>query len=208
MDNTQLADVLKTHLDNDISTEAKSIIEDAIYRINNIGKYISKLFKRGTTLAVSACPAFTVTENNLADSFKEIREREEGKGNPEPWFDDDIYKWFKGITVPAITAEFTSTIQRFTKTVIHEQVLDEAEKLSIKKIYTLLEAKMVIHQAILKGEVDVKGTAVIAYFKVDGNDTLYRFGAYRIVDDQLSFSVFKVNLDRKYFSGDGACFSN
>ncbi len=208
MNNIELVDALKLHLNNGISNEATTILEEAIYRITNIGKYNSKIFKRGTTLTVSSCEQFTISEKSVNDSWEEIRKRENGKGTPTPSFDDDIWDWFKKKTIPAIKQNFTGTIQRFTETVSHRQILDEAEKLSIKKIYSWLEAKRIIHQAILQGEVDVRGTSVIAYFKVEGNDTLYRFSAYRCGGDRLSVIVSGVDLEDKYGAGDGACFSN
>lgn len=208
IENNELATTLESHVNGNISTEAKTILEDAIYRIKNIGKYISNVFKKGTTLNVQTAETFTVSEKSLEGLWKNIIAREKEKSNPKPWIDSDILGWFDGKTMPAIANEFTSTIQRFTQTLTHEQILNEAEKLSVKKIYSWLEAIKIIEQAVLMGEVDVKGLGVIVYFKVDYNDTVYRFHAYRNDDGQLRVYVYGLDLGFKWNAGCGASFSN
>ncbi|MBP6908675.1 MAG: hypothetical protein KBB75_02535 [Candidatus Pacebacteria bacterium] len=197
MKNDELATTLESHLESGITAEAK-----------NIGKYVSSLFTRGTTLTVQPESALTISEENMNDSWKKIATREKEKGNPDPWFDEDIWKWFKGVTIPAIANEFTSTIQRFTQTLTHKQILDEAEKMAIKKVYTWLEAKRIIENAILAGEVETRGIGIIAYFKVEGNENFYRFLAWRHWDDRLKVGVCKVRSGKELDAGYGACCSN
>ncbi len=208
IENNELAAILESHVNGNISAEAKTILQDAIYRIKNIGKYISNVFKKGITLTVQATETFTVSEKSLEGLWKNIIAREKDKKNPEPWFDDDILGWFDGKTMPSITAESSSTIQRFTQTLTHAQILQEAENLSIKKIYSWLEAIKIIEQAVLMGEVDVKGLGVIVYFKIDGDDTVYRFYAGRSGGGRLSVSVNEYFPSFEWDAGDGASFSN
>ena len=208
MNNDELATTLESHLRNGISAEAKSILQDAIARIKNIGKYTSSLFTRGATLTVQPKGAFHIVEKNVNDSWKNIIAREKEKLNPYPWFDEDIWKCFNGVTIPAITNEFTSTIQRFTQTLTHKQILEEAEKMSIKKVYTWLEAKQIIENAIFAGEIETRGIGIIAYFKVEGNENFDRLRAWRDDDGRLRVGVHEVGLVEEWIAGRGACFSN
>lgn len=208
MTNEELVVALQPFLENSISAEATNILTDAIDRIKNIGKYISSLFKRGTTITIQPEAGITISESWVNDSWKTITTREKEKGNPDPWLDEDIWKWFKGNTIPAITSQTTSVIWRFAETLTYKQILEEAEKLSIKKIYTYLEAKRLIEHAILSGEIDVKGKGVVAYFRVEGNGNFYRFSAWRFEDDQLKVGVSKVSPLGDLGAGFGAFFSN
>jgi len=205
--NKDFATTLESHLTLDISKEAKTILEEAIYQIKAIGTYVSKLFKRGKSLTIQPTPAFTIIEENVNDSWKKVRERESERANPTPSFDNDIWKWFKDIIIPEIPFEHHGTIQRFTQTLNHQQILAESEKLFVKKIYSWLEAKKYIEEVILAGEVDVKGLGVIVYFKVEGNDTLYRFHAYRDGVDKLHVNVNKGHGTFDWYADNGAVFS-
>jgi len=168
----------------------------------------SKLLTKGTVLTISAQARLVVNEENVNALFAEVLAREEQKENLTPWRDGDIVNWFKGKEIPAIAAQFESAIYRFTKTLSHELILDEAKRMGIQKIYTYTEALATVIKGILTGEVDENGTGIIAYFKVDGNDQLYRFLAWRYDDGQLDVLVDRVDLGSEFDAGIGACFSN
>ncbi len=208
IENNELATTLESHLSLGVTPEAQTILEDAIYRIKNIGKYISYVFKKGTTLTVQPAETFTVSEKSLEGLWKNIIAREKEKSNPKPSICINILGWFDGKTMPAIATEFTSAIQRFTQTLTYKQVLNEAERLSVKKIYSWLEAIKIIEQAVLKGEVDVKGLGVFVYFKIDADDTLYFFHVCRNNGGRLNVFVFELNSEDAWDAGDGASFSN
>jgi len=170
--------------------------------------FTSKLLTKSTTLTIPAHASIVVTTGNINAILAEVLAREKEKENPEPWIDDDITDWFEDKTMPAIDQPFDSTIYRFNESMTHGSILNEAERTGIKKIYHFTEALMIALRGVLAGEVDEKGTGIIAYFKVDGNDQLYRFLAWRFDDGQLFVDVDKVYLGRWYDAGNGACFSN
>jgi hypothetical protein len=181
--------------DTTLVPEEKTFLQNVITQLENFGKFISDLFKRTTKLVVAKHDSLKISKKNEKELWQVIEEREEKAGNVKPWHDNDIVEYFDGQLIPA-TDGVTATISRFTKTLTHTQILNEGDRLGIKKIHTWLEAYLLIRQAVLNNEVDVKGTGVIAYFKVKDNDTLYRFIAFRDVDGQLSVNVSKVNPGR------------
>jgi len=168
----------------------------------------SKLLAKGTVLTISAQARLVVTKGNIRALLEEVVHREKKNENPTSWIDNDITSWFENQTMPAIYDPFDSTIYRFTKTLSHESILDEAKRTGIYKIHTYTEALAITIKGILAGEVDEKGTGIVVYFQVDGNERLYRFSAWRRDCGRLSVLVLKVNLNDKYDAGGGACFSN
>lgn len=192
--------------DNTLLPNEKTFLQNVITQIENIGKYISELFKKTVSLFVAEHDMFEITAKRENELWKAIEKREDEKGNPTPWHDDDIAGWFTGKCIVGIVNGITSNIYRFTQKITNRQILEEGEKMGVKQIYTWLEARLLIQQAILNGEVDVKGTGVIVYFKIDGNDTLYRFVTWRYVGGQLGVYVSLVRLDGECDAGDGVCF--
>ena len=177
-----------------------------IFRIEEV--YESKLFQKTNTISISENPEpFTINGDAVMVFLGLIIEREAKLKNPDPSIDSDIWGYFKNKTVLGFKG-FTTTVYRFLSNLNHRQILEEAENTGIKKIYTFLEGLSIIRKVILSGGVDKKGTGIIVYFKIEGNDTLCRFHAFRHDDGQLYVYVIRVNLDNEWYAGHGACFSN
>ncbi len=197
---------------NGYSEDEKALIRETLAEIKQRQQpFTSDLFRRTVVLTVPKVPTeLTVSKQTLNEFWNPVREHETEKGNPTPSFDDDIWGWdaFKGKTMPAIPEDVSTTLYRFLKTLSHRQILDEGEAKKIKKIYNWREALHITREAILNNEVDIRGTAVITYFKVPGVDTLFRFSAFRFDDGQLGVDVVEVGLDSKYDAENGVCFSN
>ena len=171
--------------------------------------FTSKLLTKSTVLTISAHPAtLVVNKENIKALLEEVMSRERQKENPTPWIDDDIVGWFANQTMPAIDQPFDSAIYRFNNIITNGSILDEAEKTGVKKIYTYTESLKIALKGVLSGEVDEKGTGITAYFQVHGNDSLFRFTAWRLGDGRLDVGVDEVSLVSKCDAGDGACFSN
>jgi len=171
--------------------------------------FVSEWFHKGTVLNIVASTAeLVVSEEEHNEFWQEIKIRETERANPNVSIDDDIWKWFKGQKIPGFAEAFVSVIYRFLKTITHRQILDEAEKKGIKKIYTLKQARAIIKAAIFAGEVDALNKSVFAYFMIDGNTILYRLNAFRLVDGWLRVSVHEVHVSDEWDPEDGACFSN
>lgn len=210
--NKALVSDLESKLDS-VTSEAKKIIEDAINRIKNIGKYVSEFLKGGTIFTVGLVPELVINEANIRQSLEKVIQREKAQGNKlEVSIDNDIWSWgiMKGKIMLPIEKKFNARIYRFTQRVTHAKVQEEAGKLLIKKDWNIAEAWNIIIAGILAGEVDVNGTGIFAYFtvKVQGVDVLYRFYAYRGDDGQLSVFVRKVNRDLEWPAGFGVVLSN
>jgi hypothetical protein len=190
------------------------IVDEFIRFINNgchliIDGFVSKVFKKTNIINIPKnSKSFIVRENSVINFLKPVLKREKELENPDPYIDNDLWKYFDGKTVPGIPVDLTSVIYRFLVNLNHGQILDEATRFGIMKFYTYLEGLSIIKKAILSGEVDKKGTGIIVFFKVEGIDTLYRFAAFRYDDGQLTVDVNKVYLGTEWNAGDGACFSN
>ena len=173
------------------------------------GKFVSKIFRKTTVLSIKQdTKEFTVNESSVMEFLGSIIERERELKNPTPWIDNDIWNYFINKVIPGIIKDFTMTIYRFITSLTHKQILDEAEKMGIKKVYSFLEGLFIVREAVLSGEVDEKGKGIIVYFKVEGIDTSYRFVAWRFADGQLGLGVSGVASGRGDGAGYGACFSN
>ncbi len=197
----------KLEKNNNLANRFKKFWQDIQKEDAGESDFTSELFEKTITLSISACAEMTISEASDTAFWETIRERERNRGAVALSFDGDMWKWFKGTTIPASTA-FDAAIYRFKQSMTHSQILEEGEAQGVKRVYTYTEAKSLIREAILQGEVDAVGKAVIAYFKVAGNDTLYRFDAWRGGDGSLDVNVNEVDLGSKYDSGDGVCFSN
>ena len=209
--NSELATTLESHLETGITPEARTILQDAIYRILNIGKYISTLFKRGTTLTIPPTEELIINEENIRKSLSKVIQREKDRGNKmDTWIDTNIWNWdaLKNVTMPKILKSFTSTIHRFLQILSHQQIRDEADKLAVQKDWNISEAWNIIIAGILAGEVDAKRTGILADFKIEGNETIFHFYACRLDDGGLKVYVIKANLDSEWRAGDGVCLSN
>lgn len=199
---------------NSLSSAEDTVFENLVRFINNgcrllVDGFVSKLFQKTNTIKVEKnLESFTVKENSVKDFLKTVIKREKELKNPEPYIDNDLWNYFNGKTIPGFIEDLVSTIYRFLVNLTHGQILEEAESTGIKKVYTYLEGLSIIRQAILDGEVDKRGTGILVYFKVEGIDTLCRFGAFRGDDGQLYVSVRETNLGREWDAGRGACFSN
>ena len=213
IENSELATTLESHLETGITPEARTILQDAIYRILNIGKYISTLFKRGTTLTIEPTEELVINEKNIRKSLAKVIQREKDRGNEiEVYIDNDIWNWdaLKNVTMPKIIKSFTSVIHHFLQTLSHKQIRNEADKLAVQKDWNIAQAWNIIIAGILAGEVDTKGTGIFAYFtlNVDGKDILFRFNACRDGDGELGVDVFTTPLDIEWDAGNGTCLSN
>lgn len=170
---------------------------------------VSKVFKKTTVVNVAKNPkSFKIQEKSVMNFLELVIKREKELKNPTPYVDNDIWKYFKDQVIPGFVKDFSSVICRFLENLTHKQILDEAENLGIKKVYSFLEALSVIRQAILNGEVDEKGKGIVVYFEIKGNNSLYRFNAGRYGDGRLGVSVGKVHSGSTWDAGCGACFSN
>lgn len=210
--NEALVSVLEARL-GFVSPEAKNIIEDTINRIKNIGKYISEFLKRGTILTIEPAPELIINEASIRQSLEKVIEREKTRGNKlEVYIDNDIWGWksLKDKTMPSIEKPFKATIYRFTQTVIHAKIREEADKLSVQKDWNISEAWNITMAGILAGEVDINGAGIFAYFtmKVNNEDTLCRFRVYRHDVGQLNVNIDKVHQDSLWSAGDGVVLSN
>lgn len=198
--------------------DGKRVVKNLVRFINNGcnmvvngAKIISNLFQKTTVVTIPRSPKdFVINEDSVTKSLQSIMTREAEKGNPTPSIDNDIWNYFLDQTVPGVLRKITTVVYRFLSMLSHQQILEEAENLGIKRIYSYMEALHIIRKVILIGEVDQKGTGVIVYFnlKIDGKDVLYRFYAYRSDDGQLRVRVYRVRLASECDAGDGACFSN
>ena len=198
--------------------DGKKIVKNLVRFINNGcnmvvngAKIISNLFQKTTTVTIQKSPKdFIINEDSVMEKLQSIMTREAEKGNPVPSIDNDIWNYFDNQTVPGVIRGITTVVYRFLSQLSHQRILEEAENLGIKRIYSYLEALHIIRKVILLGEVDQKGTGVIVYFsfKIDGKDALYRFDAFRGDDGRLGLGVFRVYLDDGYDAGNGVCLSN
>lgn len=200
--------------------DGKRIVKNLVRFINNGcnmvvngAKIISNLFQKTTTTTISRSRSprdFTINKDSVMKFLQSVMTRETERGNPTPSIDNDIWDYFLNQTVPGVLRKITTVVYRFLSKLSHGQILEEAENLGIKRIYSYLEAFHIIRKVILLGEVDKKGTGVFVYFnfKIDGKDVFYRFLAYRNGDGKLIVHVYKVLLDHGYGAGLGACFSN
>lgn len=196
-----------------VTSEARTILEDATNRIKNIGKYVSEFLKRGTTLIIEPASELVINEVNIRHSLERVVEREKSHGNKKDvWIDNDIWNWdaLKGRTMTAIEKQFNTTIYRFTQQVAHAKVREESDKLMVKKDWNISEAWNIAIVGILAGEVDTNGTGIFTYFtvKVQGEDVLYRFLASRDDDGKLYVSVLRVFQDYEWHPGRGVVLSN
>lgn len=210
--NEVLASDLKSKLDS-VTSEARAILEDAINRIKNITKYVSEFLKRGTILTVGSAPELVVNEANILQSLEKVIQREKSRGNKKDVsIDKDIWSLdaLKGVKMTAVQEQFGATIHRFTQKVTHAKVLEEADKLMVKKDWNISEAWNIIIAGILAGEVDTNGTGIFAYFtvKVQDEDILYRFRASRAYNGQLYVYVSLVHQDIMWDAGDGVVLGN
>lgn len=172
-----------------------------------ISKFISSLFLKTISLnIVGRKESFTVSENSVKDLLKKVFERELKIKKPTPYVDNNIWSWFLGKIIPGFK-NFSSTIYRFLQNLTHRQILAEAEKTGVKKIYSYFEALSVICEVVLNGEVDEKGKGIMVYFQVEGINKQYRFRAYRDDGGQLDLYVCEVILDNEWPARGGACFS-
>jgi hypothetical protein len=196
--------VLRGNFANFLKNEEKK--EKFLKLLEDCKEFTSNIFQKTITISVSfSDDIFTITENSVKNLLKEVLTREAEKGNLGPYIDNDIWGWFKNESIQFF-GNFSFTVYRFLSNLTHGQILEEAEKTGVKKIYTWLEAFLVVKEAVLKGEVDQKGTGIIVYFEI--KNKLYRFHAYRFDDGQLRVRVDEVSLSLGLDAGDGACFSN
>lgn len=196
--------------------DGKRVVKNLVRFINNGcnlvvngARIISSLFQKTTAIIISKNPKdFTINKDSVMKFFQSVMAKEDEKGNPTSFIDNDIWNYFLNKTVPGVLRKFTTTVYRFLQNLTHEKILKEADSLGIKKIYSYLEALSIIRKAILLGEVDKKGTGIIVYFKIEGIDTLCRFDAYRGGGGRLRVGVGGVGLVSEWSAGSGACFSN
>lgn len=207
--NKALVVELESKLDS-VTPEAKTILEDTIFRIKNIGKFL----KRGTLLTIEQAPELVINETNIRQSLEKVIEREKDRLNTfEVCIDHNIWNWdvLKGKTMPGIEKQFNATIHRFTQTITHAKIREEADKLSVKKDWNISEAWNIVIAGILAGEVDVKRAGIFAYFtvKVNSEDVLYRFSAFRInSNDALYVTVYEVFQDYEQRASNGVALSS
>jgi len=169
----------------------------------------STSLRKSTVLTILPTPAMLVNKENTDALFAELNASEKKGGNPTPRVDADITTLFEGQTMPGIDKPFESAIYRFNNDVTHRSILDEAEKMGVKKIYSYTEAIRIVLLSIEFDEVKQKNKSLIVYFKVNGNEQLYSFDAWRDNDRQLNVILNEVNLGHfGHDAGDGVCFSN
>jgi|GEM_PF-1794596 len=196
-----------------VTPEARSILEEAISRIKNIGKYIPEFLKRGTILTIEPAPKLIISEASIRQSLEKVIKREKTSGNKlEVYIDSDIWGWesLKGAIMPSIEKPFKAKIHRFTQPVTHVKIREEADKLFVQKDWNISEAWNIIIAGILAGEVDQNGNGIFAYFtvKVNNEDILYRFSAGRRDDGRLFVLVNEVRQDGVWDAGNGAVLGN
>ncbi len=214
----KIAKIIKTKIQNailELDNENDTIFDSFVGWINNdcklqkvVSSFSSLLLLKTVSLKIGGQKGnFKPTESSVKNFLKKVFEREAELGNPTPSIDGDIWGWFSGKVMPGFQ-KFITTVYRFIKNLTHRQILEEAERTEVKKIYTYLEALSVIREAILSGEVDEKGKGIIAYFQVEGINKQYRFDAYRHDHGQLNLNVLEVAQVSEWRAGACACFSN
>lgn len=181
--NGQFEFVRKLLAINTLSSAEDTVFENFVRFINNecrllVDGLVSKLLQKASVInKVENNPkSFRIEENSVKDFLQSVVKREKELKNLDPYLDNDLWNYFK-----------TSTYQFLTQ----RQILSEAEKTGIKKVY--LEGLSKIRRAILDGQVDKKGAGITVYFTVtvDGVNSLYHFRAFRYVDCQLRVRVDK-----------------
>lgn len=166
---------------------------------------IPKVFKKTTVVNITKSPkTFEIQEKSVMNFLEPIIKREKELKNPTPIIDRDFWIYFNNCISLGFVKDFSSTIYKFIVNLTHRQIIEEADNLGIKKVYSYLEALSVIRQAILNGEVDKKEARIIVFFKK--NDTLFRIRAHRDAVGCLNLRFDKVGLDDFFDAGDGACF--
>ena len=150
----------------------------------------SKTFEPTGLLLVPACDEEMVSKESQKLFWEPVYKRELERGAYAHNIEPSLQYYPPGEKIPAVK-EFETVIYRLKETKYHGQVLQNSEASKIKRIYNYAQARCILRESILQGEVDVAGVTMVVYFKSEvGNQTQYLL-AYRSSDDDnyLTFSV-------------------
>lgn len=188
------------------SQEEKTKLQSFIDSLMAIVHFFSDLFTKSTKLTIAPVGDITPTEQSIKyEFFAEVNNREKEKGNPVVWYDNDLWRWFPTKEL-GFTKAFETVLYRFKQTINHRNILAEAERLGIKKVYSYTKGLAIIRALVLAGEVDEVGKGVIVYFMSPQQDALPRFSAFRVDNRELRVRVHKVGPGNEWRAGFGTCF--
>jgi hypothetical protein len=167
--------------------------------------YKSKLLLKGTTLEVEPFGDLIVSEENVDESWDKIKEHE--VGNPGIYIYDDTWKTFEGKTILGNKRGFISTTCRLAGSFSNGEILTEAEKSGFKKIYSWLEAKKIIEQAVLKNQIGDRHSCIFVYFQIDESNGLHILSARRHSRGHLEIRAMERELEDGFWISDSeVCF--
>lgn len=167
--------------------------------------YKSKFLLKRTTLEVEPYEDFLVSRGNVDESWNKISEHE--AQDPDIWIYDDTWEAFEGKTIPGNKQGFTSTTYGLAGSFSNGEILAEAEKSGFKKIYSWLEAKKIIEQAVLKNKIGDRHSCIFVYFQIEGSDILYVMVASRHSRGHLEIRAQERELEDGFWISDSnVCF--
>jgi len=161
------------------------------------GKFLEKVnssefFLKIKTLKIKRCKSFEINEDNIHQFFSPIYKREKGSYIATS---SNFWNYFYGEKTEEIKDNFTSTIYLTQKRLSHQQILEEVEKVGIKKNYSFLEGLSIFRDAILAGEVDEYETQISIYFQMKEGGPLYCFSAYRFISGKFNLDCENICLN-------------
>jgi hypothetical protein len=165
------------------------------------------IFTKGATLTVEPFGDFIVSKKNVDASWDKIREHE--AHNPDIFIADHSWEKIKGQTIAGKKQPFNSTIQKLNGNFSNGDILREAELSGFKKIFSWIEAKKIIEQAVLKNQIDgLLHNCVIVYYQFEGDTALYVLSARRHTHGHLEIWAQERELEDGTWVMDdgGVCF--
>ena len=164
------------------------------------------IFAEGVVLTVEPFEDFVVSEQNVSDSWNKIKEHE--IQNPDIFITDHTWGGVEGKTIKSKNKSFTSTIRRLNGQFSNGDILKEAELEGFKNIYSWIEAKKIIEQAVLNNEINGRHNCVIVYYQFEENNALYVLSARRHARGHLEIVATERELEDGLWIMDdgGVCF--
>lgn len=166
------------------------------------------VFEIGKTIEIKPREGLIISEESIHSLWENVTKRELEKFEMRLNLDKQIYESFLGTIIEAILDEFTSTIYYFIEDARNIEILNKAEKMNIKKIYTWYQANMILIEAILSGYLDNKGDAVFAYYQKNATDSIYYIYARRSTQSgMLYINMSQTGKRSKWHGKRGVCFN-
>ena len=204
-----LKELVKLRTKGALSVEDQAKLDLVISSLANPPKTILKAVE---TFIVPASSDTIICKETLQELVTLVWEREKKKRgktkNPEPVLENDVWEDpdFAGKLIKGTPYRQKMAVYIFLDDVYHSHILNAGERMLIKKVGTYLDAILTVLGAVMKGAVDKKDHGVIAYFKMEGNDQLYYFTAWRRGNGHLRIKKGKVDYDTGYQPGRGVCY--